>query len=190
MDAVGRYRVTLTMWVPTMLAMLINHPGATKYDVSSLSKIWYGSSPISPTVFEASRDLFKAQFYQWYGQTETGMVSVLRPEDHAKYANCTGREMFNADIRIVDEQGRDTPIGEVGEITTAQKPQGMISYHNMEQMTKETIRDGRIHTGDLGRVEGGGYFTIVDRIKDMIISGAENIYPKEVEDTIMAHPAC
>jgi fatty-acyl-CoA synthase len=116
------------------------------------------------------------------------MVSVLRPEDHTKYANCTGREMFNADIKIVDEQGGDTPIGEVGEITTAQKPQGMISYHNMEKATDKTIRDGRIHTGDLARVEGDGYFTIVDRLKDMIISGAENIYPKEVEDTIIAHP--
>ena len=189
LDAVARYRVTLTMWVPTMLAMLINHPGATGYDVSSLKRIWYGSSPISPTVFEASQRLFEAQFYQWYGQTETGMVSVLRPEDHAKYANCTGREIYNADIRIVDEQGGETPVGEVGEITTAQKPQGMISYHNLEEATKETIRDGRIHTGDLARVEGAGYFTIVDRLKDMIISGAENIYPKEVEDTIMAHPA-
>ncbi len=188
LGAVERYRVTLTMWVPTMLAMLVNHPDAAKYDVSSLSKIWYGSSPISPTLLEASQALFKADFYQWYGQTETGMVSVLRPEDHAKYANCTGREIFNADIRIVDEKGLDTPIGEVGEITTAQKPQGMISYHNMEKATKETIRDSRIHTGDLARVEGDGYFTIVDRMNDMIISGAENIYPKEVEDTIIAYP--
>ncbi len=188
LGAVERYRVTLTMWVPTMLAMLVNHPAAANYDASSLTKIWYGSSPISPTIFEASQALFKADFYQWYGQTETGMVSVLRPEDHLRYSQCTGREIYNANLRIVDMNGQDVPTGEVGEIVSAQKPLGMISYHNMDEATKETIRDGWIHTGDLARVEGEGFFTIVDRMKDMIISGAENIYPKEIEDTIIAYP--
>ncbi|OPX33694.1 MAG: hypothetical protein B1H12_11440, partial [Desulfobacteraceae bacterium 4484_190.2] len=101
LDAVSRYGVTMTMWVPTMLAMLINYPDITKYDLSTLEKIWYGSSAISPPVLEASVDIFKARFYQWYGQTETGMVSVLRPEDHIERSQCTGREMFNADLRIV-----------------------------------------------------------------------------------------
>jgi fatty-acyl-CoA synthase len=187
LSAVERYRVTMTMWVPTMLAMLVNHPAVANYDMSSLTKIWYGSSPISPTIYEASKALFKADFYQWYGQTETGMVSVLRPEDHVKYSQCTGRELYNASLRIVDEEGQDVPIGEVGEIISAQKPLGMISYLNMEEGMRETLRDGWIYTGDLARAEGNGYFTIVDRMKDMIISGAENIYPKEIEDTIIAH---
>jgi acyl-CoA synthetase (AMP-forming)/AMP-acid ligase II len=189
LGTVERYRVTLTMWVPTMLAMLVNHPGAAKYDTSSLTKIWYGSSPISPTIFEASNALFKADFYQWYGQTETGMVSVLRPEDHPKHSQCTGREIYNSTLRIVDINGEDVAVGGIGEIVSAQKPLGMISYHKMEDATKETIRKGWIHTGDVARVEGDGFFTIVDRMKDMIISGAENIYPKEIEDTIMAHPS-
>ncbi|MCK4783704.1 MAG: AMP-binding protein, partial [Desulfobacteraceae bacterium] len=188
LDAVGRYGVTMVLWVPTQLAMLVNHPGTTKYDVSTLKKIWYGSSVISPTVLEASIGIFKSSFYQWYGQTETGMVTVLRPEDHVEQSHCTGREMFNADIRIVDEKGNDTPVGQVGEIISAQKPLGMIGYHKMEEATKETIREGWIHTGDLARVEGEGYFTIVGRTKDMIISGAENIYPKEIEDAIITHP--
>jgi fatty-acyl-CoA synthase len=189
LEAVSRYGVTMTMWVPTMLAMLVNHPGAADYDTSSLKKIWYGSSPISPTIFNSSKALFQADFYQWYGQTETGMVSVLRPEDHLKYGQCTGRENFNSDLRIVDSTGKDVPVGEIGEIISAQKPLGMISYFNMDEVTIETIRSGYIHTGDLARNEGHGYFTIVDRMKDMIISGAENIYPKEVEDTIIAHPS-
>lgn len=188
LDTVQRYGVTMTMWVPTQLAMLINHPGARKYNVSTLNKIWYGSSPISPTVLEGSMGLFKAGFYQWYGQTETGMVSVLRPEDHKDRSQCTGREMFNADIRVVDEEGNDKPAGEVGEVICAQEPLGMIGYYKMEEANKRVIRDGWIHTADLARAEGDGYFTIVDRLTDMIISGAENVYPKEIEDVISSHP--
>jgi fatty-acyl-CoA synthase len=188
LDAVQRYRVTMTMWVPTMLAMLINHPNVTKYKLSTLEKIWYGSSAISPNVLEVSMEIFKTGFYQWYGLTETGMVSVLRPEDHVERSQCTGREMFNADIRVVDEEGNDIPIGEVGEIICAQKPLGMIGYFKMEEANKRAIRDGWIYTADLARVEGDGYFTIVDRLTDMIISGAENIHPKEIEDVISSHP--
>lgn len=188
LSAVQHYGVTLTMWVPTQLAMLVNHPETSKYDTSTLKKIWYGSSPISPTVLEASMDLFSAGFYQWYGQTETGMVSVLRPEDHTERSQCTGREFFNADIRVVDEEGRDSAVGEVGEIITAQEPMGMIGYYKMEEATNKTLREGWIHTGDLARAEGNGYFSIVDRSTDMIISGGENIYPKEIEHIIQSHP--
>ncbi|MBM4339902.1 MAG: long-chain fatty acid--CoA ligase [Deltaproteobacteria bacterium] len=189
LDAVERYDISMTMWVPTMLAMLVNHPKVTKYRLVSLKKIWYGSSAISPTILEASMAIFKTGFYQWYGQTETGMVSVLRPEDHAERSQFTGREMFNADLRIVDEEGKDTRLGETGEIISSQTPLGMIGYHNMDQATQKTVRNGWIHTGDLARVEGDGYFTIVDRMTDMIISGAENIYPKEIEDAISSHPS-
>jgi len=188
LDAVERYGVTMTLWVPTMLAMLVNHPNVTKHNLSTLTKIWYGSSPISPNVLETAQELFKAKFYQWYGQVETGMLSVLRPEDHAERSYCTGREMFNVEIRIVNEDGQDTPIGEAGEIISKQWPTGMIAYHKMEKATRETIREGWIHTGDVARVDDEGYFTIVGRTKDMIISGAENIYPKEIEDVITNHP--
>lgn len=188
LDTVERHGVTMTMWVPTQLAMLVNYPGVTKHNLSTLGKIWYGSSPISPTILEACMNLFKARFYQWYGQTETGMVAVLRPEDHLERSQCTGREMFNAALRVVSHEGEDIPAGEVGEIISSQRPLGMIGYHNMEEANKRTIRDGWIHTGDLARVEGEGYFTIVDRLTDMIISGAENIYPKEIEDVISSHP--
>ncbi|MCP4622730.1 MAG: long-chain fatty acid--CoA ligase [bacterium] len=189
LSAVGRHGVTLTMWVPTMLAMLINHPAVADFNLTTLKKIWYGSSPITPTVLESSRNIFQAKFYQWYGQTETGMNSILRPGDHDQRSQCTGREIFNAELRIVDQNGQDTPRGQVGEIISAQVPLGMIGYNNMAAATQKTIQQGWIHTGDLARVEGNGYFTVVDRLKDMIISGAENIYPKEVEDVISSHSA-
>lgn len=189
LETVARAQITMTLWVPTQLAMLITHPAIKKYDVSSLKKIWYGSSPITPPVLEGCLERFKADFYQFYGQTETGMVSVLKPEDHrGGKAQFTGREFFNADLRFVDENGRDVGTGEVGEIISRQKGLGMIGYYKMDEANKTTIRDGWIHTGDLARVEGNGYFTIVDRIKDMIISGAENIYPKEIEDVISRYP--
>lgn len=188
LDIVQRFHITMTMWVPAQLAMLVNHPDSRKYNVSTLKKIWYGSSPISSIVLEASMDLFKCGFYQWYGQTETGMVSVLRPEDHLERSQCTGREFFNTDIRVVDEEGNDTPVGGVGEIICAQHLGGMIGYHGMEEATRRTIRNGWIHTADLARAEGNGYFTVVDRMTDMIISGGENVYPKEIENIIMSHP--
>jgi fatty-acyl-CoA synthase len=189
LDAVVRYKVTMTMWVPTQLTMLINYPNVAQWDLSSLDKIWYGSSAITPTTLEASLKVFsRARFYQWYGQVETGMVSVLRPEDHTKWSQCTGREMVTADLRIVDEDGNDVAVGETGEIISRQRPLGMIEYYKMDAANASTLIKGWIHTGDVARVDGEGYFTIVDRIKDLIISGAENIYPKEIEDVIASHP--
>jgi fatty-acyl-CoA synthase len=188
LDAIERNGVTHTMCVPTQLAMLVNHPGASRYDLSRFEKMWYGSSVISGSVLEAARDLFKCRFYQWYGQTEAGIVLVLRPEDHADHGHCTGREVFHADVRVVDEEGRDTPVGEVGELVGSYKPLGMIGYYGMDEATRRVMRDGWIHTEDLVRVEGDGYLTVVDRLKDMIISGGENIYSKEVEDVIAQHP--
>lgn len=189
LEAAARHRVTMTMWVPTMLAMLLSAPDLEGYDLSALDKIWYGSSPISPTVLEGAKAAFRAGFYQWYGQTETGMISVLRPQDHGERASFTGREVFNAELRIVDEAGADVATGEVGEVLCATGLHGMIGYFNNDAATAETVRGGWIHTGDLARAEAGGYFTIVDRLGDMIISGAENVYPKEIEDTIAGHPA-
>jgi acyl-CoA synthetase (AMP-forming)/AMP-acid ligase II len=188
LDTVSRHGVTMTLWVPTQLSMLLNSPSVGKYDLSSLKKIWYGSSPITPPVLEGAMERFNSDFYQWYGQTETGMVSVLRPEDHrGERSQFTGREFFNSELRVVDENAMDINDGEIGEIISRQQGLGMIGYYKMDDGNRETIRDGWIHTGDVARLEGGGYFTIVDRLKDMIISGAENIYPKEIEDVISCY---
>lgn len=186
---VERHKVSVTMWVPTMLAKLVAHPGIDRYDLSSLRKIWYGSSAIGEAVLDSCLRVFKSNFYQFFGQTESGMLLVLKPGDHAQRSRFTGREMCGAEVRVVDEYGRDTPAGGVGEIIGKHKPMGMECYYRMEKETEETIRDGWIHTGDLARVEEQGYFTVVDRLKDMIISGAENIYCKEIEDVIRDHPS-
>jgi fatty-acyl-CoA synthase len=175
--------------VPTMLSMLVEDPAVHGADVSTLAKIWYGSSPISPPVLAKARASFRAGFYQLYGMCEIGMTSVLRPEDHASRAHCTGREMLCADLRLLDGDGREVAVGEIGEIVSAARPMGMIGYWRNDAATAEAMRGGWIHTGDLARNEGGGYFTIVDRLKDMIISGAENVYPKEIENVLAEHPA-
>ncbi|MCL4744694.1 MAG: AMP-binding protein [Burkholderiaceae bacterium] len=189
LESVARYRVTVTMWVPTMLAMIVNCEDASRYDVCSLTKIWYGASPISPPVLASARKLFGAGFYQFYGMCEIGMTAVLRPEDHVDRASCTGREMLCADMRVVDEHARTVAPGEVGEIVSRSRPLGMIGYWRNEHATREAMDHGWIRTGDMARDEGQGYFTIVDRKKDMIISGGENIYPKEIENVIAEHPA-
>jgi len=190
LDVVARYGVTMSHWVPTHLAILLNSGSIGRHDISSLKKIWYGSSPIPSQVLSGCIEQTKVDFYQWYGQTETLMVSILKPDDHfGERSQYTGREMFNYELRIVDDDGRDVEVGEVGEVISRQEGYGMIGYYGMEEASKSTIRDGWIRTGDLARSEENGYFTVVDRIKDVIISGAENIYPKEIEDVIGKHPA-
>lgn len=187
--SIETHRVTATMWVPTMLAMLVNSSDIGRFDTSSLNKIWYGASPISPPVLARARECFDAGFYQLYGMCEIGMTSVLRPEDHAQRAHCTGREMYCADMVLVDEDGQPVAVGAIGEILSARRPMGMLGYWGNEAATLETIQGDWIRTGDLARNEGHGYFTIVDRQKDMIISGGENVYPKEIENIIIEHPA-
>ncbi|WP_346914130.1 long-chain-fatty-acid--CoA ligase [uncultured Roseibium sp.] len=188
LETVEKHRITSVMWVPTMLSMLITSDASSRFDTSSLSKIWYGSSPIAPDLLERSKRTFGADHYQFYGMTETGMTSVLKPEDHDLYPGSTGRAMPAAQLRLVDTQDRDVAIGEIGEVLSRQHPLGMIGYFGKDEETLEVLRDGWIHTGDLARNLGDGYFLIVDRKKDMIISGAENIYPREIELVLAGHP--
>jgi acyl-CoA synthetase (AMP-forming)/AMP-acid ligase II len=114
LDAIERNGITLTMCAPTQLAMIANLPTLGKHNLLSLKKMWYGSSAISPLVLESSRKIFQAGFYQWYGQTEAGIVMVLRPEDHVEHAHCTGREVFHADVRVVNEDGKQHIGGRSG----------------------------------------------------------------------------
>jgi fatty-acyl-CoA synthase len=183
-------RVTLAILVPTTLALLAEHPRIAECDLSSLEKIFYGSMPIRPAVLERARRAFpRARFNQLYGSTEAGMVSVLNEEDHARWSQTTGRQALLTESRIVDESGGPVPVGGIGEVIVRQASMGMIGYWRDEAATRAAIRDGWIHTGDLARVEPEGFFTLVDRRTDVIISGGENIYPKEIENLIATHPA-
>ena len=187
---VAEHSITLAILVPTTLGILAFHPRLGEFDVSSLRHIFYGSMPITPRVLDRALEVFPdVLFFQGYGSTECGMVGVLRAEDHPALSQHTGRQAIYTESRIVDDEGRDVPVGGVGEIIVRQATMGMIGYWRNPAATAETIRDGWIYSGDLARVDPGGLFTLVDRRKDVIISGGENIYPKEVENVLAAHPA-
>jgi fatty-acyl-CoA synthase len=187
---IERQRVTVTLWPATMLAIILRDGDLAHYDTSSLTKIWYGSSSIAGSLLARARAAFpQAGFFQWYGTTEATTIAVLRPEDHATRSDQTGREVFLVDARIVDDQGVDVAVGQTGEIVVSATGTCMVGYHNNPIATAAAIREGWLHTGDLAVRGADGFFTIVDRISDVIISGGENIYPSEVEEALHSHPA-
>lgn len=186
--AVERYRVTTAFWVPTMLAMLADVLPGTTRDLSSLRANFYGSMPMPRSIHARIRTLLPqvAQF-QLYGSTEVGFAGVLRPEEDDD--NRTARPAYNSDMRIVGADGQPVGVGEVGEIVVHNATAGMMGYWNNPEATAQAIVNGWIRSGDLARQEEGGFFTLVDRARDMIISGAHNIYSSEVEAVLAAHPA-
>jgi fatty-acyl-CoA synthase len=187
---IARHRITTAILVPTQVGMLASHPTLAQHDVASLCKIFYGSMPMMPQVLQQALQAFpRARFLQLYGSTECGMITALRHEDHERWWRTNGREALLSRFRVVDEHGADVPVGGVGEVISEHARLGMIGYWRNEAATRETIRDGWVHSGDLARVEPEGFITLVDRIKDLIISGGENIYPKEIELALAAHPA-
>ncbi|MCZ4291663.1 class I adenylate-forming enzyme family protein [Hoeflea alexandrii] len=188
LSIVEEHGITVTMWVPTMLAMILGANAQERHDAASLSKIWYGSSPIAPKLYARVKATFGAALYQFYGMTEVGMTAVLTPEDHDTHPQATGRALPITAMRIVDIEDQDVRPGEVGELIWRQSPTGMIGYLGKEEASRETIRDGWIYTGDMARNLDNGVFLLVDRKKDMIISGAENIYPREIELALLTHP--
>jgi acyl-CoA synthetase (AMP-forming)/AMP-acid ligase II len=185
-------RVSHTFWVPAMLRLLMDHPDCAKTDISSLRTVLYGASPIPEALLRRALDVFGCAFIQVYGLTETtGAICALAPEDHVpgspRLRSC-GRPIFGARIRVVDREGRDCAPGAVGEIV-ARGEQVMKGYWRRPDATAEAIRDGWFHSGDAGYFDADGYLYIHDRVKDMIVSGGENVYPAEVENALAAHPA-
>jgi fatty-acyl-CoA synthase len=180
--------ITVSLWAPTMFAMIANAELAERPDVSCLTKLWYGSSSIAPDVLRQARQQFRgAAFYQFYGTTEATTISILRPDDHDERASYTGRELYSVEVRIVDANEHDVTEGEIGEIIVADGGTCMAGYYRNEEATAATIRAGWLHTGDLARREADGYFTIAGRSSDLIITGGENVYPREVEEVLLGH---
>ena len=199
LKAIQQYKVTCALMVPTMINMLINHPDVGKYDLSSMKLIWYGASPIAPDVLKRAMDVFKCDFCQLYGMTEAGpIVTVLLPEDHLvkpddpksmRKLRAAGRVITGVQMRVVDKDGNDAKPGGIGEVY-ARGNNIMPGYWAKPVETEEVLtRDGWYQTRDLAEIDEEGYIYIVDRAKDMIISGAENIYTVEVENAIYKHPA-
>jgi fatty-acyl-CoA synthase len=193
-DAVEQHGVTRFFIVPAALQMLLMHPRCASVDYSRLKYILYGAAPIPLELLRQCIRMFGAEFIQAYGMTETtGTICMLPPEDHDPEGNermrSAGKPLPGVEIRIVGADGRDVPTGEVGEVVT-RSSNNMLGYWNLPEATAKTMTDdGWIHTGDAGYMDADGYLYIHDRVRDMIISGGENVYPAEVESAIYGHPA-
>lgn len=187
-------RITKLFMVPAALNFLIQMPGARTIDYSRLKLIFYGASPIPIDLLRQSMDVFGCGFCQQYGMTEAcGTIAFLPPDDHDPEGNrrmkSAGRPMPGIEIKIIDKEGNTLPPEEVGEVAT-RSTSNMAGYWKNEAATGATIdADGWLRTGDAGYLDADGYLYIHDRVKDMIISGAENIYPAEVESAMFGHPA-
>lgn len=180
--------------VPTMLRWLLDHPDMARRDLTSLKSIRYGAAPIDRTLLgRAMKAIPTAGFMQVYGQTEFApVVTCLPPQDHhgpgaERRLGSAGRPLATATVRIVDPDGREVPTGTVGEIAV-HGPQIMLGYWNRPEETAAAVRGGWLHTGDAGRMDEDGFLHVVDRVKDMIISGGENVYSAEVEDALARMP--
>lgn len=186
--------VTRMFIVPAALQMVIQHPRAATTDFSGVKYVLYGAAPIPLELLrEAVRMIPAAGFLQCYGMTETtGTVAVLPPADHDLAGNrrmrSAGRAVPGAELRVVGEDGAELPCGEVGELIV-RSPSNMVGYWNLHAATRSALVDGWMHTGDAATMDEDGYVYIQDRMKDMIISGGENIYPAQVESAIYGHPA-
>ncbi|WP_334164256.1 long-chain-fatty-acid--CoA ligase [Phenylobacterium sp.] len=192
LSLIEQRRVTRTTLAPAMIQACLEVPDAGTRDLSSLQVISYGGSPIAEAVLRRATRLFGCEFVQMYGLTETnGPVTFLQPEDHAEGAarllSC-GRPAGGVELQVTDGEGRPVPAGEVGEIRV-RTPALMKGYWRDEAATAEVIEDGWFRTGDAGYLDPQGYLHIHDRVKDMIVSGGENIYPAEVENALFGHPA-
>lgn len=192
-DAIETGGATRLFIVPAALQMMVNHPRCRSVDYSRLKYILYGAAPIPLELLRQCIDVFGVQFIQVYGMTETtGSICVLPPEDHDPNGNkrmrSAGKPLPGVEMRIVDAAGNDLPLGEVGEVWT-RSSNNMIGYWNLPDATKSTMAEGGwIKTGDAGYMDDDGYLYIHDRVKDMIITGGENVYPAEVESAIYGHP--
>ncbi|MGI5229451.1 acyl-CoA synthetase [Actinoallomurus sp. CA-142502] len=192
LTAIEHRQVTDVLLVPTMIQMLVEFPGAARFDVSSLAHLLYGGSPMPEALLERARKMFpRAGFVQGYGMTElSGVTSLLLPDDHDRpeLVRSAGRAAPHAQVRIVGPDGREAPRGTAGEIAV-RGDHAMAGYWQRPGETAAALRDGWLHTGDAGYLDDRGYLFVVDRIKDVIISGGENVYSVEVENALTLHPA-
>ncbi|MFE7243007.1 long-chain fatty acid--CoA ligase [Streptomyces sp. NPDC057580] len=192
LDAVQRHKATATMLVPVMVQTVCEYPEFPAYDTSSLQAIIYGGAGSPQSLLHKAMKAFpQARFTQGYGQTETGVLTMLVPADHVAGGprlRSVGRATPSVEIAVVSPGGRELPPGVVGEIVTRGE-HVMCGYWGKPEQTAQAMRDGWMHTGDAGYLDEDGYLYIVDRLKDMIITGGENVYSAEVENAVASHPA-
>ena len=197
LQVIENEKVTITVHVPTMINALLNYPDVDKYNLSSLRRLIYGASPMPVELLKQGLQKWGRIFMQGYGMTETApLLTMLDPADHIldgtpeqvrRLSSC-GKELLGVEVRVVNTEGEDVHPGEIGEII-ARGPNVMMGYWRMPEATSAAIVDGWMHTGDLATIDEENYIYIVDRAKDMIISGGENVYSVEVENALYTHPA-
>lgn len=193
MSAVETYRPTVTVMVPTMINLVMSHPDFAPDRLGSFTDLVYGASPMPTALLERLLELYPdMNIWQGYGMTESGSVlTLLGPEEHrlgGEYLKSAGNPVPGVVLSIQDETGALLPPGEIGEVC-ARGGNYMVEYWNQPEVTAETFRGGWYHTGDAGYLDAQGYLYLVDRVKDMIVTGGENVYSSEVENAIAKHPA-
>ncbi len=192
LNAIAAHGVTDMLLVPTMVQMLVDDPGIGDYDLTEVRRLVYGASPIAESVLDRARAAFpNAGFTQAYGMTELSPVAtLLSPADHddPRLRRAAGRAAAHCEVRVVDAEDNELPRGTVGEVVV-RGDNVMLGYWDRPQDTADALRGGWMHTGDGGYMDERGYIFIADRLKDMIISGGENVYSAEVENALLAHPA-
>ncbi len=196
LKAIVENQVSNGLLVPTMINMIINHPNFADYDLSSLRGILYGASPMPESVLLKTMQLLPScELTQGYGMTETSpLITFLEPKYHtlegpfAGRIKSAGRASVAVEVKIADEADNEVARGAVGEVLT-RGPHVMQGYWKMDELSKETLRGGWMHTGDMAYMDEEGFIFVVDRSKDMIISGGENVYSTETENAIYQHPA-
>jgi len=194
--AIQSERVTQALLVPTMIQMLVDHPDLASYDTTGLTNVMYGASPISEALMSRALEAFpNAQFVQGYGMTELSPSATILPAWYhtpegqtAGKMRSAGRATYVTEVRIVDENDAEVPRGTVGEVCV-RGPGVMKGYWNKPELTQAALRGGWMHTGDAAYMDADGFIFVVDRLKDMIVTGGENVYSAEVENAIGRHPA-
>ena len=189
-EAVDRERVSHTVLVPTMINLLTQFPEVKKYDLSSLQVLAYGGSPMPPDLIRRTRELLpQVKLVQAYGLSESGFLTGLQDQEHTddRLLSC-GRPCPGIDLRVTDDSGKQVEVGKSGELV-ARGANIMRGYWNNPGETALVFRNGSFRTGDIGYQDSEGYFYILDRAKDMIVTGGENVYSGDVEAVIYAHPA-
>jgi fatty-acyl-CoA synthase len=187
---IAREKINFTLFVPTMIYVLLDHPALSKTDLSSLELLLYGASPMAPSRLLEAIERIGPVFSQLYGQTECYPVSVLRKADHDPsqpelFLSC-GFPIAGCEAKILDDEDCEVPAGKAGEICV-RAPHVMAKYWRRPEQTAETLKNGWLHTGDIARADERGYMFILDRKKDMIVTGGFNVFPREVEDVLATH---
>jgi len=190
LDIIQKERITCTLMVPTMMIRMCALPRETirRYNTSSLRWVMSAAAPLTTEAARRFMDTFGPVLWNFYGATETGLVTLAGPRDHLSRPGTIGRALRGNDIRLLDDAGRDVPTGQVGELY-ARNPTLISGYHGNAEATSQAQREGFFSVGDCGRVDDDGYYYLESRKSDMVISGGVNIYPREIEDHLSTHPS-